>query len=88
LVSALEEVIQLAATSKTLSESCIKEVLLPVYKKGYKLDCTNYRDICLLNKTHKVFTKVLFDRLLPYAIAVRLTASPILNTVLFDFETN
>jgi Reverse transcriptase (RNA-dependent DNA polymerase) len=41
-----------------------------VYKKGDKLDCTNYRGICLLNVGYIVFAKVLHDRLLPYADAV------------------
>jgi hypothetical protein len=39
----------------------------PVYKKSDKLDCKNYRGICLLNVTHKVFAKILYDRLLPHA---------------------
>jgi hypothetical protein len=38
-----------------------------VYKKSDKLDCKNYRGICLLNVTHKVFAKILYDRLLPHA---------------------
>jgi hypothetical protein len=41
-------------------------VLCPVHKKGDKLDCKNYRRICLLNVTTKVFAKILYDRLLPY----------------------
>jgi hypothetical protein len=37
----------------------------PVYKKGNKLDFTNYRDVCLLN------AKVFYDRLLSSWIPVR-----------------
>jgi hypothetical protein len=43
--------------------------LCPVYKKGDKLDCKNYRGICLLKLTYKVFAKFLYDRLLPHANA-------------------
>jgi hypothetical protein len=37
-----------------------------VYKKVDKLDCKNYRGICFLNVTHKVFAKILYDLLLPH----------------------
>ena len=42
-------------------------VIVPIYKKGDKMDCANYRGISLLNTTYKVFAYVLYQRLLPYA---------------------
>jgi hypothetical protein len=67
LVDALHAVIQQAWASETLLKSRTEGVLRPVYKKGDKLDCKNYRGICLLNVTYKVFAKTLYDRLLPHA---------------------
>jgi hypothetical protein len=69
LVDALHSVIQQAWTSETLPRSWTEGVLCLVYKKGDKLDCKNYRGICLLNVTYKVFAKILYDRLLPHANA-------------------
>jgi hypothetical protein len=69
LVDALHEVIQQAWSSETLQRSWTEGVLCPVYKKGNKLDCRNYRGICLLNLTYKVFAKILYNRLLPHANA-------------------
>jgi hypothetical protein len=52
LVDALHAVIQQAWTGETLPRSWTEGVLCPVYKKGNKLDCKNYRGICLLNVTY------------------------------------
>jgi Reverse transcriptase (RNA-dependent DNA polymerase) len=70
LVNVLHELIQQAWTSETLPESWTKGILCPVYKKGDKLDCANYRGICLLNVAYKIFAKVLYDRLLFHTNAV------------------
>jgi hypothetical protein len=67
LVDALDAVIQQAWTGETLPRSWTEGVLCPVYKNGDKLDCKNYRGICLLKVTYKVFAKILYDRLLPHA---------------------
>jgi hypothetical protein len=66
LVDALHEVIQQAWTDETLSRSWTEGALCLVYKKGHKLDCKNYRGICLLNVTYKVSANILYDRLLPF----------------------
>jgi hypothetical protein len=44
LVDALHAVIQQAWTGETLPRSWTEDVLCPVYKKGDKLECKNYRD--------------------------------------------
>jgi hypothetical protein len=56
LVDELHAVIQQAWTGETLPRSWIEGVLCPVYKKGDKLDCKNYREICLLNSIRPPFT--------------------------------
>jgi hypothetical protein len=68
-LDALHAVIHQAWTDETLPRSWTEGVLCPVYKKGDKLDCKNYRGICLLNVTYKVFAKILYARLLPHANA-------------------
>jgi hypothetical protein len=44
----------------------IRGELCPVYKKSDKLGCKNYRGICLLNVTYKVFDKILYPTLTHY----------------------
>jgi hypothetical protein len=44
-----------------------ESIVVPVYKKGDKTDCSNYRGISLLSTTHKILSNNLLSRLTPYA---------------------
>ena len=39
-----------------------KAQLIPIYKKGIRLECSNYRGIHLLSVVEKVYARVLNDR--------------------------
>lgn len=42
-------------------------LLIPIHKKGSKLECENYRGICLLNVSYKILAEILYQRLSIYA---------------------
>jgi hypothetical protein len=44
-----------------------ESVIVPIFKKGDKTDCSNYRGISVLSTTHKILSNILLSRLTPYA---------------------
>jgi sorting nexin-29 len=50
-----------------MPENWNEEIIIPLHKKGNKTECNNYREISLLNSVYKIFSKVLLNRLIPYA---------------------
>ena len=42
-------------------------LMIPIFKKGVRVECKNYRGICLLNTSYKILAEILFCRLDVYA---------------------
>jgi len=50
-----------------LPEEWKESIIVPIYKKGDKTDCNNYRGISLLPATFKILSNIQLLRLIPYA---------------------
>jgi sorting nexin-29 len=49
-----------------LPEQWKESFIVPVYKKGDKMDCSNYSGISLLSTKYKIVSNILLSRLTPY----------------------
>lgn len=52
--------------SQNLNTSWHGEIIIPLQKKGDKMECDNYRGILHLNTAYKLFSNILLKRLLTY----------------------
>jgi len=50
-----------------LPEEWKESIIVPIYVKGDKKDCNNYRGISLLPTTYKILSNILLSRLIAYA---------------------
>ena len=50
-----------------MPEEWKEPIIVPIYKKGDKIDCNNYRGISLLPTTYKMLSNTLLSSLTPYA---------------------
>jgi len=53
-----------------LPEEWKESIIIPIYKKGDKTDCSNYRGISLSPTMYKILSIILLSRLTPYAVEI------------------
>ena len=49
-----------------LSDQWKESIIVPIYKKGEKTNCSNYRGISILLMSHKILKNIILGRLTPY----------------------
>jgi hypothetical protein len=66
LLSAILKLINSVWNKEELPDQWKESIIAPVYKKGDKTDCNNYRGISLLSTSYKIVSNLLLSRLGPY----------------------
>jgi hypothetical protein len=66
LRSEIHKLINYICNNEELPEQWKESIIVPIYKKGDKTDCSNYRGISLLSSSYKIFSSILLSRLAPY----------------------
>ncbi|PNF27716.1 hypothetical protein B7P43_G12778, partial [Cryptotermes secundus] len=65
-IIALHRIINKVWEEEKIPEDWGKSIICPIFKKGDKLTCSNYRGISLLPTAYKILTRILKKRLDPY----------------------
>ena len=63
LTKAITRLCQKAWEENTIPNEWKTNIILPIHKKDNRLDCSNYRAICLSSVVLKVYTRILENRL-------------------------
>ena len=65
--SEINKIITSVWNKEELHEEWEKSIIVPIYKKGDKTDCNNYRGISFLSTVYKILSNILLSKLTPYA---------------------
>jgi hypothetical protein len=66
LYSEIHKLICSIWNKEELPQQWKESISVPIYKKGDKTDCNNYRGISLLSTAYKILSNILLARLTPY----------------------
>ena len=64
--SDIHKLINCVWNKEKLSEEWKESIIVPIYKKGDKTECSNYRGISLLPTMYKILSNILLYKLTPY----------------------
>ena len=67
ICSEIHKFIISVCNKEELPEQWKESIIVPIYRKGDKTDCSNYRDISLLPTMYKILSNILLSRITPYA---------------------
>ncbi|XP_038116830.1 uncharacterized protein LOC119769021 [Culex quinquefasciatus] len=65
LTKILHQIILRIWCEEQLPTDWLDGLVTPIYKKGQRLDCANYRGITILNAAYKVLSRILWSKLRP-----------------------
>jgi sorting nexin-29 len=67
LHSEIHKLIKMIWNKEQLPHQWKESIMVPIQKKGDKIDCSNYQGISLLSTSYKMLSNILFSRQIPYA---------------------